>query len=154
MTILAYERIYVAVDGSKEAEFAFEKAVGIAKRNVGSRLYLVHVVDQRATIAMDFGDSANFERAIVYAEELLAEYQQRAAAYGVRDVQILIEQGSPKQALIKKFAPLTEADLVICGATGLNRVERFLIGSVSDNIIRSSGCDVLVVRTPERFLTR
>ncbi|MEE1131379.1 MAG: universal stress protein [Caryophanon sp.] len=153
MTVFTYENIYVAVDGSKEAEFAFEKAVGIAKRNVGSHLCLIHIVDQRATIAMDYADGANMERAVEYAEEMLATYKERATGYGVENVQAIIEQGSPKQALVKKFSTLTETDLVICGATGLNRIERFLIGSVSDNIIRSSGCDVLVVRTPERFLT-
>ncbi|OCS90421.1 universal stress protein [Caryophanon latum] len=153
MTVFTYENIYVAVDGSKEAEFAFEKAVGITKRNAGSHLCLIHIVDQRATISMDYGDGANMERAVEYAEDMLATYKERAASYGVENVQVIVEQGSPKQALVKKFATLSETDLVICGATGLNRIERFLIGSVSDNIIRSSGCDVLVVRTPERFLT-
>lgn len=153
MTVFTYENIYVAVDGSKEAEFAFEKAVGIAKRNVGSHLCLIHIIDRRATIAIDYGDEANIEQAIHYAEHMLATYKERAANYGVENVQVIIEQGSPKQALVKRFSTLTETDLVICGATGLNRIERFLIGSVSDNIIRSSGCDVLVVRTPERFLT-
>ncbi|HHQ0107144.1 TPA: universal stress protein, partial [Listeria monocytogenes] len=38
------------------------------------------------------------------------------------------------------------ADLIMCGATGLNAVERLLIGSVSEYIIRHSPCDVLVVR--------
>ena len=33
----------------------------------------------------------------------------------------------------------------------LNAVERFLIGSVSENIVRSAKCDVLVVRTPEEL---
>ena len=41
------------------------------------------------------------------------------------------------------------ADLIVAGATGLNRVERFLIGSVSENIVRSAQCDVLIVRTHE-----
>ncbi|OCS83002.1 universal stress protein [Caryophanon tenue] len=152
MTVLVYERIYVAVDGSKEAEFAFEKAVGIAKRNVGSTLHLVHIIDRRSTVMMDYYDSATIEQAKDYAEQLLASYVERAAAVGVEGVEVIIEEGAPKQALIKKFTPLTESDLVICGATGLNRVERFLIGSVSDNIVRSAGCDVLVVRTPERYL--
>lgn len=152
MTVLVYERIYVAVDGSKEAEFAFEKAVGIAKRNVGSTLHLVHIIDRRSTVMMDYYDSATIEQAKDYAEQLLASYVERAAAVGVEGVEVIIEEGAPKQALIKKFTPLMESDLVICGATGLNRVERFLIGSVSDNIVRSAGCDVLVVRTPERYL--
>jgi len=36
--------------------------------------------------------------------------------------------------------------LIIVGATGLNAVERFLIGSVSESVARYSKCDVLIVR--------
>ena len=44
-----YERILVPVDGSKEAELAFQKAVAVAMRNgEGTELRLVHVVDTRA----------------------------------------------------------------------------------------------------------
>ncbi len=42
-----YENIMVAVDGSREAELAFEKGVNVALRN-GSKLTLAHVVDTRA----------------------------------------------------------------------------------------------------------
>ncbi|MFL6558690.1 MAG: universal stress protein, partial [Bacillus sp. (in: firmicutes)] len=38
-------------------------------------------------------------------------------------------------------------DLILCGATGLNVVERFFIGSVSEHITRYASCDVLIVRT-------
>ena len=37
----------------------------------------------------------------------------------------------------------------MCGASGLNAVERFMIGSVSEAIVRHAPCDVLVVRTEE-----
>ncbi len=33
------------------------------------------------------------------------------------------------------------------GATGLNAVERLLIGSVTEYVTRNAQCDVLVVRT-------
>jgi len=42
----------------------------------------------------------------------------------------------------------------MCGTSGLNAVERFIVGSVSESIVRNSPCDVLVVRTetmPEDF---
>ena len=42
-----YENIMVAVDGSHEAELAFEKGVNVALRN-GSRLTIAHVIDTRA----------------------------------------------------------------------------------------------------------
>jgi nucleotide-binding universal stress UspA family protein len=43
---------------------------------------------------------------------------------------------------------LVKADLIMCGATGHTPVERYLIGSVSQAIVRSAQCDVLVIRTP------
>ena len=62
---------------------------------------------------------------------------------------VIVEYGSPKTMIPREIPKKIEADLIICGATGLNPVERFLIGSVSENIVRSAKCDVLVVRTSE-----
>ncbi|WP_143464497.1 universal stress protein, partial [Lactobacillus taiwanensis] len=39
-------------------------------------------------------------------------------------------------------------DLIILGATGLNAVERLLIGSITEYVTRTAACDVLVVRHP------
>jgi lipoprotein signal peptidase len=49
----------------------------------------------------------------------------------------------------KKYSKKDILDLIICGATGLNAVERFFIGSSAEAITRHAKCDVLVVRTPE-----
>ena len=43
-----YKSIVVAVDGSKEAEYAFRKSIDVAKRNEGSTLNLVNVIDTRS----------------------------------------------------------------------------------------------------------
>ena len=40
---IQYKSILVAVDGSKEAEYAFHKAIDIAKRNEGSKLTIANV---------------------------------------------------------------------------------------------------------------
>jgi len=78
--------------------------------------------------------------------------KEKALATGLENVNILVEYGSPKTMISKDLAKKVHADLIICGATGLNAVERFLIGSVSENIVRSANCDVLVIRTPEEEL--
>lgn len=49
----------------------------------------------------------------------------------------------------KKLASELHADLIMCGTSGLNAVERFIVGSVSEAIVRHAPCDVLVVRTEE-----
>ncbi|MDQ0174554.1 universal stress protein [Bacillus chungangensis] len=143
---LTYNNILVAVDGSKEAEWAFKKAIEISKRNQ-AQLSLVHVIDTRSFAAIDAYDGTMAERAEKYAKELLERYKLKAEQSGVKKVTSIVEYGSPKVTIAKDVSKNIKADLIICGATGLNAVERLLIGSVSEHITRSAPCDVLVVRT-------
>lgn len=141
-----YKSIVVAVDGSKEAEYAFRKSIDVAKRNVGSILNIANVIDTRSFEAYD---RSIFESTQKQSEELLNGYKAQAEAAGVENVKTVIEYGSPKTIITKKLAGLVGADLIMCGATGHSAVERFLIGSVSEAILRFAKCDVLVIRTPE-----
>ncbi|MCW1928520.1 universal stress protein [Bhargavaea beijingensis] len=145
---LNYKHILVAVDGSKEAEWAFKKSVGIAKRNHAT-LNLVNIIDTRSFAAVEAYDRSIAERAQKFADGLLADYKKEAESAGVKDVNVIVEYGSPKTMIPRDISKKVEADLIICGATGLNAVERFLIGSISETIVRSAKCDVLVVRTEE-----
>lgn len=143
---LEYKNILVAIDGSQEAEWAFKKAIDIAKRN-NAKLLLAHVIDTRTFATVEAYDRTIAERADKFASELLENYQKTAVNAGVKDVDYVIEFGSPKVRLPKEIAKKNDIDLIVCGATGLNAVERFFIGSVSEHITRYAPCDVLVIRT-------
>lgn len=147
---LQYNQILVAVDGSKESEWAFKKSVAIAARN-NATLNLVNIIDTRSYAAVEAYDRSIAERAQTFAVELLEDYKKEAVASGLENVNVLVEYGSPKTIIPRDISKKLAIDLIICGATGLNTVERFLIGSVSENIVRSAKCDVLVVRTPEEL---
>lgn len=140
-----YKSILVAVDGSKEAEYAFHKSIDVAKSNVGSTLNIVNILDDRLE---KYGRTV-IEDAQQKSNTLLLEYKQLADAVGLEKVNTMIEFGAPKRAIPNEIADKVEADLIVCGASGLNAVERFLIGSVSQAIVRDAKCDVLVIRTPE-----
>ncbi|RDW21554.1 universal stress protein [Oceanobacillus chungangensis] len=142
---MEYNNIVVAVDGSEAAEIAFKKSLDIAKRN-NARLVLAHVVDSRTFATAEAYDRSLADRAEEYAKELLDSYVENAKSAGVTDLVRCIEYGSPKVKIAKNIAKDFNADLIICGATGMNAVERFLIGSVSESITRYAECDVLVVR--------
>lgn len=141
-----YKSIILAVDGSKEAEYAFRKSIDVAKRNKGSILNIVNIIETRS---YETYDRPGLEREQRQAEELLNGYKTQAEAEGIENVQVIVENGSPRSIITKEIAGKVTADLIICGAKGLNAVERFLIGSVSEAIVRSAKCDVLVIRTPE-----
>ncbi|WP_461218446.1 universal stress protein [Lapidilactobacillus salsurivasis] len=141
-----YHRIQVAIDGSSEAELAFQKAVEIAKRNQGD-LMLVHVIDTRAFQNVSSFDSAMVEEVSETAKKTMAEYVQTARDNGLEKVKYFIEYGSPKTILGREFPKREQVDLILIGATGLNAVERILLGSVTEFVTRNASCDVLVVRT-------
>jgi nucleotide-binding universal stress UspA family protein len=143
---LEYKKILVAIDGSQEADWAFKKSIDIAKRN-NAKLLLAHVIDTRTFATVEAYDRTIAERADKFASELLENYQKTAVNAGVKDVDYVIEFGSPKVRIPKDIAKKNDIDLIICGATGLNAVERFFIGSVSEHITRYAPCDVLVIRT-------
>lgn len=143
-----YKNILVAIDGSKESEKAFRKAVTIAKRN-DARLVIAHVVDTRSFATVEAYDRTIAERAERFANEILNDHKQIAEQAGVTKIESIVEYGSPKVKIAKDIAPNYDIDLIICGATGLNAVERFFIGSVSEHITRYSKCDVLIVRNEE-----
>lgn len=139
---LSYHNIIVAIDGSEEAEWALKKAVEITKRN-DAKLHLVHVLEIRTYPA----DAESIKkRAEKFGTDLLDKFKKMALELGLEKVNTLMEFGSPKVAITKKIAKKIEADLIICGKTGLNAVEHLFIGSVSENIARSANCDVLIIK--------
>lgn len=142
---LEYKNIIVAVDGSEASENAFKKSVEIAKRN-NAQLILTHVIDSRTFATAEAYDRTLAVRADDYATELLDLYTDKARTSGVKEIVKCIEYGSPKVIIAKEISKRYHADLIICGATGINAIERFLIGSVSESITRYATCDVLVIR--------
>ena len=140
-----YKNILVAVDGSKEAEYAFRKSLDVAYEHQGSQLTIVNIIDTHFLGPLDkeLGEEVKEQ-----TEQTLNRYKARAAAFRVENVNIIIEYGSPRLMIPKEIAELVNPDLIICGATGRTAVERYLMGSVSQAIVRSAKCDVLVIRTP------
>lgn len=145
---LEYKNILVAIDGSKESEKAFRKALAIAKLN-DAKLIITHIIDVRTVAPVKIYDSSVEERAGDFANELLESHKKEAVEAGLTNVEVLLGYGSPKVKIAKEIAPKHDVDLIVCGATGLNAMERLFIGSVSEHITRYAKCNVLVVRSSE-----
>ncbi|WP_033541217.1 universal stress protein [Planococcus sp. CAU13] len=145
---LKYSHILVALDGSKQAEWAFKKSVDIALRN-HAVLNLVNVVYNRSFGMIEAYDRDHSKKAKIAAREILEKCKKEAEAAGVETVNTIIEYGVPKEKIPREIAERINADLIVCGATGLTGAERIIMGSISQSIVRNAKCDVLVVRTEE-----
>lgn len=140
-----YQLVLVAVDGSESSENAFNKAINIAERNK-SDLIIAHVFDVNA-YALGMVDTNRGKM-----EKNLEKYKLKAEEYKIKKVQTIMVQGTPKIVLAKEIPNEYHIDLIVAGKTGLNVVERWMLGSVSEYIIRHAPCDVLIARNFETKL--
>ncbi|MBB6449482.1 nucleotide-binding universal stress UspA family protein [Geomicrobium halophilum] len=83
------------------------------------------------------------------AHETLIKYQRRAIDKGLTNTETIFETGSPSIKITQHIVPNYNIDLVMIGANQGNKVERILVGSVSDAIIKSASCDVITVRSAD-----
>ena len=145
-----YRDILAPVDGSKNAEKALQEAVLIAKRN-GARLEILNVIDIR-NFTNAFGSMMDMNGDLVYStfnsvEEYLKKLKKEIAEKAdFKNVRIHARFGSPRVVIANDFLKDYPIDLIVMGKTGSNPVERFLMGSVSDYVVRNAQCDVIIVR--------
>lgn len=79
------------------------------------------------------------------AEQHLAWAIGELQATGAQVVSALSEAESVADQIVAE-AERGGADLVVMGHRGLNRIERFFLGSVSENVLRYAPCSVWIVR--------
>lgn len=140
-----YQRILVAVDGSDQADRAFQKALELAGKYEAA-LGIASVVDLRSFSPNISYDGSLEERAKEKARSRVAGYRDRAEAANVKEIVTYVESGNPKTILAKEILEEFEADLIVAGATGLNKVEKIVLGSISTYILAHSGVDTLIAR--------
>lgn len=145
-----YQNILVPVDGSESAERAFEKALKIATEN-SAHLDLLNVIDTRQFMgdvqdSLIGGDTIYqlTQDAETYLKNLIDYAHQNA---GFDNIDYHIRYGNPKRVISKDFIDDHHNDLTIIGTTGLNAIERMLMGSVTEYVNQHSASDVLIVRT-------
>lgn len=129
---IAWKRILCPVDFSEESRAALRVAVDLAAR-FGSTLTLFH--------ADTTGErTASAPQAVGTMEEWKAE----AEGLGATVVSVEHLAGDPR-LLIADYAQKNGFDLVVMGTHGRTGRERLIIGSVAENVVRSSRVPVLTV---------
>ena len=145
-----YQTILVGTDGSDQAREAFEKALAVAKRN-NSRVIVAHIIENRlyGNMGYTLTTSELIDVETARSKEMLEVYVAFAKKQWIDNVESVLTFGSPKVLMAEELPEKYHVDLIMVGQSGLNAVERFMIGSVSDHVIRHAPCDVLIVRPKE-----
>lgn len=141
-TIVGWENILVATDGSKFSSVAVEHAINFAQ-SYGGQLTVVSVVDVPAEL---YGESPQLVDDLVdRAKSYVEAVQNLAKSQGVA-VKTFVREGSAYET-ITKLSKKERAGLIIMGSHGRTGLNRLLMGSVTEKVIGNASCPVLVVRT-------
>lgn len=141
-----YNHVLFPTDGSDAAAGATEEAFAVAANN-DATLHVLFVVDETAGPLNVRGGDERFERAEAEGEKLVNEVAERATQAGVENVVCAVEQGTPDETILEYAAE--NADLIVMGTHGRSGLDRHLLGSVTENVVRRSDVSVLTVRTAE-----
>ena len=149
MTSDFYRNIVIATDGSENSQKAISYGIEIAKLS-GATVHALYVVDTSSfsSIPMDAGWEAMYEILRKEGEKAISEVKERGEASGV-EVREVIWEGHPSNEIID-FAENNNADLIVMGTLGKTGLDRFLMGSVAEKVVRGSKVPVLVVRSEEQ----
>lgn len=141
-------QVLVAVDGSGQALAACLAAVEIAAC-FDANVTVLHVAVPQPRSALETSATAARQaedRARANGETVLDEARAVAPSGLPFTTELLF--GDPADVICRRADDL-EADLVVVGSRGLGKLNRLLLGSVSQSIVSRTRRSVLVVRPDE-----
>jgi nucleotide-binding universal stress UspA family protein len=136
-------RVLLAYDGSEAAGRALDWSVRVARGEPGSGVTVLAVATALEA-APPIADAIDPRSGPERLRELLARAAGTLTAAGV-EADTLLRVGSPAEEIIR-VADDGGYDLVVLGNTGSGGAVRFLMGSVSDRVVRHAARPVMVVR--------
>jgi nucleotide-binding universal stress UspA family protein len=151
--------VVVGYDFSQSGRAALHRAVTLAGRAPFHVLHVVCVVDPREAIpALPSYNGVDYMYAARVQEALAAETQHeldRADVHGSVHFFVHARIGKPAPEILA-LAEEVGADLIIVGSKRLTPLERLILGSTSEHVMREAGCTVEIARAkryPDVVLT-
>ena len=151
-----FDKIMVAIDGSKESMHAANYAIGVAKR-YDSILVILTVLPQEIRYDYEI-DQVDPEipmtpvKGVVELSRMEIEgkwftgIKKNAMASNVKiETEILLEDKSVVSNIIE-YSEKQNVDLIVIGTKGKTGLKRLLLGSVSQGVLAYAHCPVLLVR--------
>ena len=146
-------KVLLAIDDSVYSQAAI-RAVIAQVRHDGTEVRVLNVVDWPPS----FPESLAFTPGVVSegpilelheetlreGERLVALAAEKLRAAGLAATQE-VREGDPRNVILERAADW-RPDIIVLGSHGRKSAESFLLGSVSENVVRHAPCSVAVIR--------
>jgi nucleotide-binding universal stress UspA family protein len=143
------QSILVTTDFSQASELALEAAPVLARQN-DARVTLVHVAPTMSLAPGELEQSTSYQREL---EDAIHQHLDRLCETylaGLPDVKTALLRGRNSADAICEFAAENDVDLILLATHGRSGIQRFLLGSVAEQVVRHAPCPVLVMRSKAR----
>ena len=144
---MTYKRILVPVDGGSTSDKGLDEAAKLA-RGAGAQFLLLHIVDDTVAFSSPEGAGVNVVLDALRASghEVLEKAAARARRARLQAKTVLVDNftGRVAEAIVEQ-AKRWRADLIVMGTHGRRGVNRLLLGSNAELVIRNSTVPVLLV---------
>jgi nucleotide-binding universal stress UspA family protein len=147
-----YHKILLPTDGSKYAERAAKHAIWIAGHS-NAEIIALNVVDTSSLVGLPAEDltvrvteilKEEAHKSLDSIEKMITELEQEEGfEKGVKLIK-KSKEGSPADVILKTVED-EDIDLIVMGTSGKHGLDRFLLGSVTEKVVRSAECPVLAV---------
>mgnify|MGYP000150352061 FL=1 len=148
--MVAYERILVPTDGSDGVERAIGHAIAVAEIH-DATVHGLYVLNSDAYAGLGMESSWESVDGLLRedAETAVARVREIAVERSETDeptvpVQTAVVEGKPSREIVR-YAEANDCDLVVMGTHGRGGIDRLLLGSVAEGVIRASSVPVTTV---------
>lgn len=136
---IALKNILVATDFSAASYSALASVLPIARRS-HSVLHILHVLRRTKIDLLPPAADAEDKQTVIAKENL------RQLEGSLSDVphRVWLREGHVSSVL-RELVKAEQIDLLVVGASGKSKLEKFFVGSVAEEILRSAPCPVMTV---------
>jgi len=142
-----YKKVLFCTDFSENADYAFDFAYGIAKRDEGL-LYILHVIpyNPHQAYAESFitrEDLKKIQKAV--EEDTANNYKERYGKEIEEEIpyEFVTKSGREDEEILT-FATQENVDIIVMGTHGRTGIEHVFFGSVAEKVLRHSPFPVFI----------
>jgi nucleotide-binding universal stress UspA family protein len=139
--------VLVPTDGSEAANVASDYGITLAAAT-DAAMHVVHVVDLTAASG-EFGSSRVLSALEALGRRAVEDVIDRSEDAGLQSVEASVLSGTPARAILD-YAEERDIDLIVAGTHGRTGLNRYLLGSVTEKLVRVADVPVLTIPLPER----
>ncbi len=136
-------RVLLGTDLGETTELATDRAFDLAQRH-GAELLVVSVIEPKDMLQQTGTEDDRWDQVRDRRHDAAQGLVARGREIGVT-VTFLVWTGDPGESIVSA-AEAENVDLIVVGTHGRGPIGRLLLGSVSEHVVRSAPCPVLVIR--------